>query len=149
MKTNIKDIATQQDTNTHQYTIHQPVHCFSFLFSIVICTFFFLYIVCDFSILCKFIEMLSSWIVHWVLNFDTLFYDLIRSEQDLIRILYFSNNANEQADQIAYSVLCVFSYVAAGQEQKRGLNAHKVFEQPKQQIPTVQTVTSPQAGKLK
>lgn len=36
-----------------------------------------------------------------------------------------------KADQIAYSVLCVFSYVAAGQEQQKNLNAQKVLDQHK------------------
>ncbi|XP_055298322.1 MAP kinase-activating death domain protein isoform X7 [Sitodiplosis mosellana] len=51
---------------------------------------------------------------------------------------------SSMADQIAYSVLCVFSYVAAGQEQKKTLNAHKVFEQPKQTNPTIHSSPAPQ-----
>lgn len=60
-----------------------------------------------------------------------------------------------QADQICYAVLCVFSYMAAGQEQKKNFNLEKVLAQhqvPKQQplnpLPittaTTTVATSPQ-----
>ncbi|XP_031627569.1 MAP kinase-activating death domain protein isoform X3 [Contarinia nasturtii] len=53
--------------------------------------------------------------------------------KQLIQRKYMSS----MADQIAYSVLCVFSWVAARPEQKKVLNPQKVFEQPKQPIPSI------------
>lgn len=38
-----------------------------------------------------------------------------------------------KADQICYSTLCVFSYKAAVQEQKKNFNPQKIIEQQKQQ----------------
>lgn len=47
-----------------------------------------------------------------------------------------------QADQICYAVLCVFSYVAAGQEQSGGKQAHSHGTHPPGQM--VQTPLLPQ-----
>jgi len=38
-------------------------------------------------------------------------------------------NTTLQSDQICYAVLCVFSYIAAGQEQRR-LQQHSAAELP-------------------
>lgn len=50
-----------------------------------------------------------------------------------------------QADQICYSVLCVFSYVAAGQEQKKNFPGIKVREKQKSPISPAQ-VAATQSG---
>lgn len=46
----------------------------------------------------------------------------------------------KQADQICYSVLCVFSYVAAGQEQKKNFNPSKALPPQQQQQSTQSSV---------
>nr|CAD7427461.1 unnamed protein product [Timema monikensis] len=43
-------------------------------------------------------------------------FDLLRSSLTIDSI---ANDRKIESDQICYAVLCVFSYIAAGQEQKR------------------------------
>lgn len=127
------------NTSTSTMTPITTKHTFFFrLFFIVFVHLFFLPVYCVrfFSILCKFIQ-----ICFCLKNANISF---------KCKILIFSLFVRRKlkADQIAYSVLCVFSYVAAGQEQKKGLNAQKVFEHQKHNVPTIQRTPSPQARKL-
>lgn len=141
-----KSISANHPKTTTSNTLHQHIHMtpittqhtfFSFV-SIVFVHLFLLPVYCVrfFSILCKFIQ-----ICFYLKNANI-------SSKCKILIFPLFVRRNWKADQIAYSVLCVFSYVAAGQEQKKGLNAHKVFEHQKQNIPTIQRTPSPQARKL-
>lgn len=51
----------------------------------------------------------------------------------MLFLLSISTVCQLQADQICYSVLCVFSYVAAGQEQKKNFSVPKALPQQQQQ----------------
>lgn len=142
-----KSISVNHPKTKTSNTLHQHIHndtnhhtthfLFSFVFIVFVHLFLLpVYCVRFFSILCKFIQ-----ICFHLENANISF---------KCKILIFPLFVRRKwkADQIAYSVLCVFSYVAAGQEQKKGLNAQKVFEHQKHNIPTIQRTPSPQARKL-